>query len=294
MGNGPVGGPPSSAPGSTPTTPGAPGVAPAPGVTGGSSGGAKLVINHGKTAKALLRMQWDYPVYGVVKKDAKDAGTDHRTGALSVSKALPIEQAFLSIAGDDPRPLLVLRECEHCNGTDDALLSKTEGNERTLLMARWFHCVKLPTHVMKEDHPYTKLFADYPAKDVPHLFLISRDGKLSMPLKGDQSPSELWKKMESVLAYDYKKSPKKALKEVQKLLVKYDTLDEKEALIEERMQLELEENGPKSRKLKKLRAELKDVQKERAALQKKEAKHMDLGLFRKKVEKDVVVSNLTG
>ena len=115
------------------------------------------------------------------------------------------------------------------------------------------------------------------------------------PIQGLMScTAPAWKKMESVLAYDYKKSPKKALKEVQKLLVKYDTLDEKEALIEERMQLELEENGPKSRKLKKLRAELKDVQKERAALQKKEAKHMDLGLFRKKVEKDVVVSNLTG
>jgi len=269
-------------------------VAPAPGVTGGSSGGAKLVINHGKTAKSLLRMQWDYPVYGVVKKDGEAAGKEHRTGALGVTKALPVEQAFLSIAGDDPRPLLVLRECEHCNGTDHALLSKTEGNERTLLMARWFHCVKLPTHVMKEDHPFTNLFADYPAKDVPHLFLISRDGKVSVPLKGDQSPGELWEKMEQIIAYDYKKSPKKALKEVQKLLVKYDTLDEKEALIEERMQLELEENGPKSKKYKKLKAELADVQKERADLKKKEAKHMDLGLIRKKVEKDVVISNLTG
>lgn len=293
MGNGPVGGPPSVPGGATGAPAGAPGLAPTPGATGGASGGAKLVINHGKTAKALLRMQWTYPVYGVEKKEG-EASSEHRTGALGVSKALPVEQAFLSIAGDDPRPLLILRECEHCNGTDDALLSKTEGNERTLLMARWFHCVKLPTHVMKEDHPYTKLFADYPGKDVPHLFLVSRDGKISTPLKGDQSPSELWEKMESVLAYDYKKDPKKALKEVQKILVKYDTLDEKEALLEERMQLELEENGPKSRKLKKLKAELESVQKERDSLKKNEAKLMDLGLFRKKVEKDVVISNLTG
>jgi hypothetical protein len=261
--------------------------------TGRRSGGAMLVINHGKTAKSLLRMNWDYPVYGFETKLA-ETGASQRTGAMAVAKALPYEQAFLSIAGDDPRPLLILRECEHCNGTDNALLSKTEGNERTLLMARWFHCVKLPTHVMKEDHPYTKLFANYKAKDVPHLFLVSRDGKVSTPLKGDQSPSELWKKMEGVLAYDYKKSPKSPIKEISKLLMKYDMLDAKEALIEERMQLELEANGPKSKKLKKMRAELASVIEEREDMRKREVKLMDLGLFRKEVEKDVVISNLTG
>jgi len=264
-----------------------------PGGSGGGGGGAILKVTHGKTAKKMLRMQWDYPVYGVREK-AGEATTGHRTGAIAAMKALPVQEAFLSIAGEDPRPLLVLRECATCNGTDDALLSKTEGNERTLLMARWFHCVKLPLHVMKEDHPYTKLFTDYPAKDVPHLFLVSRDGKVSIPLKGDQSPSELWKSMETVLAHDYNKKPKAAIKGMQKLIVKMDTLDDKEAIVEERMQAELEENGPKSKKLKDLRKDLERIQKERAELKAKQDKFADLGIKRKKVEADIVVSNLTG
>lgn len=268
--------------------------APTPGMTPtGAGGGAKLVINHGKTAKKLLRMQWNYPVYEVETQEGA-AGADHRTGAVAVARALPLEQAFLSIAGKDPRPLLVLRECEWCNGTDDALLSKTEGNEKTLLMARWFNCVKLPTHVLKEDHPYTRLFAEFPAKDMPHLFLVSRDAEIMVPLEGDQSPSELWDAMEEVLDHDYKKKPKSALRDLQKLLVDFDTLDAREAILEERMQLELEEEGPKSRKYKELREELDELQEEREDLKKDQAKLFDLGLRRKEVETDRVVSNLTG
>lgn len=250
-----------------------------------------MVVHHGKTVRKALQMQWDYPVFQ--RKDTKrpDRGSN-TTGAAAVLSALPREQAFLYIAGDDPRPLLILRECEFCNGTDDALLSKTEGNENTLLMARWFHCVKLPTHVLKENHPFTKLFSEYPAKTMPHLFLVSRDGSLSVPLKGDQSQTELWKAMAKILDTDYKKDYEPALKEVKRILVQYDTLDAEEALKEEKMQLELEANGPKSKKLKKLQQELVSIEKERKKLMINESKWMDLGLKRKKVDKDAVLVNL--
>ena len=65
-------------------------------------------------------------------------------------KALSREDAFKVIAGNDPRPLLVLRECKVCNGTDDALLKGGIDNERTFLLSRWFHCVKLPVDVLEE------------------------------------------------------------------------------------------------------------------------------------------------
>lgn len=260
---------------------------------GGSGGGAALVVNHGKTAKKLLRMQWDYPVFQktIVPGKETDIADDGDTVAVASLKALPREEAFLFVAGDDPRPLLLLRECEFCNGTDNALLSKTEGNEKTLLMSRWFHCVKLPTHVLKEEHPFTKLFTEFPGKKTPHLFLTSRDGLLTIPLKGDQSPGELWGHMEKIISYDYNKKPKKSLKEVGKILVQYDNLDAEESIVEEKMQLELEENGPKSKKLKKLRKELERIESDRKKLKGQEAKWMDLDLKRKKVEKDIVHSS---
>ncbi|MBC8406317.1 MAG: hypothetical protein H8E15_13920 [Planctomycetes bacterium] len=268
-----------------------PGPAVGPATTPGGSGGAALVVTHGKTAKKLLRMQWDYPVFQRKALPGEvDTTSDDDTVAVATLAALPREEAFLFVAGDDPRPLLLLRECESCNGTDNALLSKTEGNEKTLLMSRWFHCVKLPTHILKEKHPFTKLFTEFPGNNVPHLFLTSRDGLLSIPLKGDQSPGELWKHMEKVLTYDYNKKPKGVLKEVTKILIQYDNLDAEESIVEEKMQLELEKNGPKSKKLKKLRKELDRIESDRTKLKSKEAKLMDLDLKRKIVEKDLVRS----
>jgi hypothetical protein len=136
------------------------------------------------------------------------------------------------------------------------------------------------------------LFTDFPSKKVPHLFLTSRDGLLSIPLKGDQSPGELWKNMEKILAYDYSKKPKAALKDISKILVKYDNLDGEESILEEKMQLELEKNGPKSKKLKKMRKELDRIEDDRAKLKAREAKLWDLDLRKKEVAKDLVVSSV--
>ena len=80
------------------------------------------------------------------------------TVARPLRHALSSETVFRTLAGTDPRPLLVLRECAFCNGTDDALLSKGADNERTFLLSTWFHCVKLPVDVLKPDHPYYELF----------------------------------------------------------------------------------------------------------------------------------------
>jgi hypothetical protein len=108
-------------------------------------------VARGPSAQELLEIDWKYPVF---KAEAKLAD-DGRTVAGTVQRALPLERAVAYLAGEDPRPLLVLRECLVCNGTDKALLGAEADNEKTVLLTRWFHCVKLPVDVMlKEDHPF--------------------------------------------------------------------------------------------------------------------------------------------
>jgi len=188
---------------------------------------------------------------------------------------LPKEEAFWYLSEEDKRPILVLRECESCNGTDDALLSKSFGNEKTFLLSKWFHCVKLPTHVLKGNHPFSKLF---PAKKAPHLFVCSQDGSNLISLKGDQAQGELWSAMSDVLEIEYKKDSENAVRDLMKILGEYDHIDSMEDLYAERIQAEIENRGPKSHKLKKLRAKVKEFASRRASLKKKEAKLFELGL----------------
>ncbi len=209
-------------------------------------------------------MPWDYPVFH--KPQEKDSPTSG-TVASGPREALPRERAYAEISGGDLRPLLILRECETCNGTDDALLSKGNDNQRTFLMARWFHCVKLPTHITEVDHPFHALFAD---KHPPHLFVSDYDGSNAIPLKGDQSRSELWAAMDSVLERSYKKSPQKALRELNKIISQYDRWDADEKRLLEQIDAEIERKGPKSSKLKKLNKSLNAVRLKKERVTEKE------------------------
>ena len=123
------------------------------------------------------------------------------------------------IAGEDPRPLLVLRECLTCTGTDDALLTRQTDNEKTMLMSRWFHCVKIAPGVLDEDHAFKNLFTgDAPA----HLFLARADGSSRMELDGAQSRTELWGVMSALLDLEYRDKPDKALKKLYRVLDGFD------------------------------------------------------------------------
>ncbi len=238
-----------------PATPAAPTTPTGPAGTTGAgptTGGGTLPTEHGKTAKTLLRMQWNYPVF---RLPGEDAVPEERSGtvARAVRSALPRERAFLELAGDDRRPLLVLRECLWCNGTDDALLSRTEDNARTLLMAQWFHCVKLPPDVLEEDHPFRNVFA---GDDPPHLILCDWDGSGVVTLKGDQSRTELWEAMETVLERNYVVDVKRKLREWDRLIADYDMADEEVLRLEAQLDLAIEKYGPKHAKVRKLRKQL--------------------------------------
>ena len=228
----------------------------------------------GPTAKTLLDIDWQYPVY--TPPENKDG---EATSAKAIRRALSREEALRYIAGDDPRPLLVLRECKVCNGTDDALLKGGTENEKTYLLSTWFHCVKLPVDVMEEDHPFHNLFLQ---DETEHLFVCSVDGSNHDPLESQTSRVELWDSMRALLAQEYKSKPDKALKAIAKLLDQMDRVDGTwNRLQRERDQI-LEEDGPDSRKLPKLEKEIAKVDNERKALIKKVEKASKLELKKRK------------
>lgn len=203
------------------------------------------------------------------------------TVARRLRSALPAEEALAFIAGDDPRPLLVLRECRECNGTDRALLSRGADNERTMLLARWFHCVKLPMDVREEDHPFFNLF---PSKDAEHLFVASRDGSIRVPLESETSRVELWKAMTRVLDAEYQKRPDAAVKRIARLLDQFDVLDDRRLALAERRDEIFVREGQNSRRLAKVLKELADVESQIEKLSEELAKASELELKRPKVE----------
>lgn len=218
-------------------------------------------------------MKWNYPVHQLVNLAApkEDGGTVSKR----VRRALDRQVAFFEISGKDRRPLLVLRECRLCNGTDDALLSRSGGNERTLIMTRWFNCVKLPIEVLDEDHPFAQLF---PEKHPPHLFVARWDGSEPLALRGDMSRSELTSHLYTMLSSEYQQPAEKTVKSIEKIISQYDVSDEKIARLEIAVDDEIEKNGPESRKLKKLFKQLKDAEADLASLKNQEAKLSKLQL----------------
>src|SRR4029077_14708442 len=162
----------------------------------GRRGGIALDLRRGKTSKEQLKIEWAYPVWK--PDDRTDSAAT--TVAAQSEHALPLAVAFAWVAGTDRRPLLILRECEKCKGTDHALLSSTLDNEQTVLLTKWFHCVKLPPNVLEANHPFTALFArTKEGERLPHLFFCDPDGGNKVALPGDQTQTETWDVMFSFL-----------------------------------------------------------------------------------------------
>lgn len=206
--------------------------------------------NRRQTVTDLLKIEWAYPVFvSEADKAPKVAGTTH---ARSKQEALPADQAMSYIAENDNRPMVVMRECESCEGSDDALLNTRLDNEKTLLLSRWFHMVKMPTHVVDAEHPFRNVFGSA----VPHLFVTTADGKHVVNLDGTQSQSKLWESMEEILENSYEEDTGRALKKTFKLLDKLDSLDDNINNIALRLDAALEQKGPKSPQAKSLKKQL--------------------------------------
>lgn len=252
---------------------GAPGARPS-----GARGGIALDFRRGKTAKKLLEIQWTYPVWKP-KDDSGQPKPGQHTVAVEVERALPVEQAYELVADGDMRPLLVLRECELCKGTDHALLSRTLDNEQTVLLTQWFKCVKLPPNVLGKTHPLTNLFVREKEGDrIPHLFFADPDGSHKQELPGDQAQNELWETMFSYLERCYAGDAKRSVKELRQILSQYDRIDGLEQETKTRIDKEIEKNGMESPKLKKLEGDLAKLAKEREELGLKEKALRSLAL----------------
>ena len=215
-----------------------------------------MTLRRGPTSRGELDIGWKYPAYVPEVRESLSG----ESLSVEVKHALELERAFRVIAGDDARPLLVLRECLTCTGTDDALMTRGADNEKTMLMSRWFHCVKLPPAVLEPDHPFHRLFA---GESPPHLFVSRADGSGRLTLNGEQSRTELWDKMETLLTSEYTTKHKPALKKLFKVLDELDELDVRLAELDGRMNDTIEKDGPDSRKVKKLQKALAKLHAER-------------------------------
>jgi hypothetical protein len=201
-----------------------------------------------------------------------------RTSANEREHALPLAEAYAWVAAGDQRPLLILRECEHCRGTDHALLSRDLDNDQTILLSHWFRCVKLPPNVLVETHPFRHLFDAEKNGWVPHLFLSDADGSDRVPLSVGLSQAELWKTMLGFLERNYQGDARKAVKELRSLLAQFDRIDSLEQDLRARKNSEVEKHGPRSDRVKKYEADLADLQQERQALLQAEQQVRDLGM----------------
>jgi len=213
----------------------------------------------GPSSRTTLAIEWQHPSLPGVAQ----AVADGRTTAKQQREAMDAKAAHAYLAGEDRRPLLVLRECLTCRGTEDALMSSKEDNERTYLLARYFRCIKLPPDVLEKDHPFSQLFSgDEPA----HLFIATADGSFRHELEGTHSRRELWGAMEKAIAASYAETPEKALARFGKIL---DTLDELDAALvdlETRYELAIAKDGGDSKQVKKLQKDIGEKRGQKAEL----------------------------
>jgi len=231
-----------------------------------------MVFAREATSKDRLKIDWRHPV-----PPARDA---ERTAS---AVALPLAEALQVLWENDERPLLVLRECHYCQDSDQALLSRSLNNDRTLLLTKWFRVVRLPMHVTEPSHPFYNVFAGYAFKSsngqTPHFYLLAHPAAQPVEFTGEQMQSSLWKGMAAVLGERYGRDPNKAVKEWLLLLNEFDRFD---ALLRS-TQAELDEtrakNGPKSDKAKELEKRLAELKTQRGEALAREDRVRDLRLL---------------
>lgn len=150
----------------------------------------------------------------------------------------------------------MLRECTLCDGRDGAMLSESEQNDRTYLLSRWFHCVKLAEHSTHERHPLHALFA---GRGQSHLFLCRADGGQRIDLPGNQSARRLRDAMVAILRSAYTDDVAGRLRELLDVLDEFDRVDEQMIRIDTAFQRELERNGAGTRRARMLAGQLREA-----------------------------------
>lgn len=261
-------------PGNDPVTPG-PNADPKRGPTT-PRGGIPLPLTRGKSAKKRFEIQWQWP---------KPTGADRES-------VRDYESVLHEIRGDDPRPLLILREGSSYGAGYDRLLQKKFKNERIALLSRWFHCVRFSQAIMQDSHPWRALFS---GKYPPQCFVVSWDGHQNENLSGIFSLGRIQRSMKRVLGLEYKKNVDGALRSWVRILDKLDTLDAQEGKIREQIESLVIERGAKAPQVRRLERKLAGFEKTRRSIRKKEVAVLDLQLRRgSKAAKSALLEKLRG
>lgn len=235
---------------------------------GPRTGGIALTFERGHTSKERLKLDWLHPV----PPEKQTTGTVS-TGPLSLQEALEV------LWENDERPLLVLRECNLCKDGDEALLSRSMSNDRTLLLSKWFRTVRLPAHVTEKSHTFFNVFEGYGFEGGwPHFFLLASPDAKPVVFTGQQTQTQLWKGMQEVLEQRYTADVSKAVKKWLSVLDSFDTIDARRMELQERLDEVRADEGPESDKAKKLVADLAEIEKEREEALAREKKVRELGL----------------
>ena len=212
------------------------------------------------TARQLLLWEWD--VAYVRRQEGE--------------KPLAPKEALVALADRDERPLLVVRDCRGCKQDAHELVVAEQSGERTMLLGRWFHAVRISDDVLEETHPYHALFD---AKLPPHVVAATADGANLAALSARASKAQLWKLLSGVLRKAYRKDPDAAVKRMLELL---DEWDERDALLVELTDklAELRQaSAPDEREIAKVEERKKAVEAERWALLEEGKALDDLGLI---------------
>ena len=230
-----------------------------------------ISFQRGSTSKNRLRVDWLHPV-----PPERDRDTTSASGGLPLQEALD-----LLWADDDGRPLLVLRECTKCVGSDQALLSRSLANDKTVLMTKWFRTVRLPPHITEHSHPFHNVFEELPFKKRwPHVFLLADRNAKPVEFTGLQTQSRVWQGMFRVLNARYAKNPKKAIKNWLRVLDRFDVIDARTKMLKAEFLKERATNGGSTSRAKKMEAQLAELDAERKQAIADEVKVRDLGLLK--------------
>ncbi|MBL8900625.1 MAG: hypothetical protein JNM84_23540 [Planctomycetes bacterium] len=265
-----AGGPGVSGPAVPATGPSTPGVGPR------GRGGMALDLRRHEHSQKLLALEWDYASV----MDVEKANANVPTSSEGRMQALTREAALAKLTAKDKRPLLVLRECEGCAGSEVALFQRKIDNERTQILAQFFHCVKFRPNVLSASHPFRQLFdAEKPA----HLMLVSADGETVIPFDGAQSQSDLWKGMLAMLKSECERPAESAAMQLANLMNEYDVLDLERKHLREALERELEKDGADSHRSGTLAKKVEKVEAKLKELEAREARLLDIGLKEKAV-----------
>ena len=204
---------------------------------------------------------------------------------VSAETSLELQAALKELRGDDPRPLLILRDCDGCKNKEGDLLKRTLLDERVILGSSWFHCVRFSHDVVNPEHPFHILF-DHERH--PHIAVASWDLKTFKHVHR-AGQKDVWKAMKRVMGKDYKKSPESAMKGIVKILNEYDALDDRENALKTQLSAK-RERGKKAR-AKILEKEIAALSEEREELIEDEIKLRDLGFKKIKEREELLGEN---